>query len=303
MNIYNNLIPLNNSSAVALGFFDGIHLGHKAVIKAAVKQGNLNNLEPTVFTFKQQPSTVLKRKKSEQLITLEDKIGIMKDLKVKNLFYVDFNTIKNLYDYEFVEEVLHKKLKAKKVFCGYNFHFGKKGKADSNTLKELCKKYNIDVTVISQVKDDNKEISSTNIRKMLKKGDVTGANELLYKPFGFSSVVVKGNKIGRSRLKTPTINQNQPENLMLIKYGVYKSYIHLNGKKYDTITNFGVKPTVGSEKPVYETWIPKYNGKDLYGEVIDLRLTKFIRPEKKFDSLQKLQTAIYEDIKKADLDF
>lgn len=283
----------NNYSAVALGFFDGIHQGHRAVIGKMLKVANEKSLTPIVYTFQKNPALLFGR--SVEIITPnEERQHILKDMGVSKVIEDDFLTVKDYSPREFVEKILVEKLNAKEVFCGFNYHFGKGGVADHNTLKEICKEFSINVTVADQVVVDGDTVSSTRIRKLIKNGEMEEVNKLLGHRFGYTSVIEQGNHIGRL-MDTPTINQKLPDNIAIPKFGVYTSLVTIKGEQYVGVTNVGVKPTVGNYKPLSETWLPEYNGPDLYGEVIDTRLLCFQRPEKKFDSLAELEKTIKND--------
>ena len=288
---------IKNKTAVALGFFDGIHLGHRAVIGEMIKASNECGLVSSVYTFYKNPASLF-GKSVEVLTPNEERLHILNEMGVQQVVYDDFEKIMNLEPLEFVEEVLVKRFNASQVFCGFNYHFGKGGTADSQVLKDLCGRYGIDVTVVDPVIFEGEPVSSTRIRKLIKQGDIIKANELLGHRFGFSSVIEEGNHIGRL-MDTPTINQKLPENLAIPKFGVYTSIVTVEGEQYAGVTNIGVKPTVGEYNPLSETWLPLYKGKDLYGKKTDIRLVCFQRPEKKFGSIEELQSAIKNDGKNA----
>lgn len=295
MQIFRDLIPTTENTAVALGYFDGVHLGHQRVIEQAVsckKQG----LTPVVFTFSHTP------KKGDgllQLLTVQQRTERLKALGIEILYIIDFQQVKGLTPEEFVEKVLKNVFNAKKVFCGFNYHFGKNGAGDSETLKALCSQHNIEASVTDPVIMDTKVISSTLIRKLLKKGDIEKANKYLGYDFGYYSVAVKGNQIG-TKISTPTINQQITDDMITPKFGVYASVVTIDGVGYIGVSNVGVKPTIsGNNAPLCETWMPEYTGGDLYGKTIETRLKIFIRGEKKFDSLEKLKNAIQQDGKTA----
>lgn len=299
MEIFDQITPFPKETAVALGYFDGVHAGHRAVIQAAAESGG-NGTVPVVFTFQQRPATVIKQEQPQRLITFEDKIKVMEQLGIQAVYCIDFSQIKDLSEYEFIARVLHKNIKAKQVFCGFNYHFGKNGRGNSHSLQTLGAQLGMETQTLGPVVTKGEVVSSSRIRALLTAGDVQQANSMLSLPFGFSSEVIEGNHIGR-KLETPTINQKMPDDFITIKFGVYASTVTIENKQYWAVTNFGIKPTVGSDYPLYETWIPEYKGAPLYHQKIDLRLRTFLREEKKFDSLQTLQTAIFNDAEQAKL--
>ncbi|MBQ9673491.1 MAG: riboflavin biosynthesis protein RibF [Ruminococcus sp.] len=280
-------------TAVALGFFDGIHLGHKVVIKTMLNCADENSLKPAVYTFKENPTASFGIQ-TPYLTTNEERYNIMKEMGVQIIFEDDFSSIKDLSPEDFVKEVLVKRFNARYVFCGFNYHFGKGGVADSDVLKVICSKYNIGVRVVHPVIIGGSPVSSTRIRNLLKDGKIEEANRLLDHRFGYHSIIEEGNHIGRM-LETPTINQPLPKGMLLPKYGVYTSIVSVNGESYAGVTNIGVKPTVGEYEPLSETWLPNYSGGDLYGLDIDVRLLFFHREEKRFDNLDELKRAIKAD--------
>lgn len=282
---------IQSKTAVALGFFDGLHKGHREVIKKAVEY---ENLASTVFTFKHSPLLDLKKQAPARILTQKQKLKLISDLGVEYFLSVDFKNVMNLSAEEFVKEVLVDKLNAKSVYCGFNFKFGKNGIADSSYLKKLCNNYNIQVESISPVLYNKTIISSTLIRNLLESGDIETANQMLGRPFSFNFIVVHGKKLGRL-LGAPTINQVFPDDFIKPKFGVYASLVKFDDVYTYGVTNIGIKPTVGSEQPIAETFMPEYKGNDVYGKEIQVSLIKFIRPEIKFDNLEALSNQIEKD--------
>lgn len=291
MQIFTELIATTEYTALALGYFDGVHLGHKKVISSAV-ECKKESLTPAVFTFAKTPKGVL------ELSDFKEKCKHLEEIGVEILYVIDFDTVKDKTPDEFVENIVKNVFNAKKVFCGFNYHFGKNGSGNIETLKELCLKNNIETYVINPVLIGDKVVSSTEIRKMLLEGNVEKASEFLGYDFGLTNVAVVGNQIG-TKLGTPTINQQVKEGIILPKFGVYASKVFLEGKEYAGVTNIGVKPTVEGKTPLWETWLPEFKGGELYGKVVDVRLKSFLRSERKFESLEELKEQILKDGKKA----
>lgn len=286
MNIYNNIPNLQNT-AVALGCFDGIHLGHKAVIDATAGQSQLSR---TVFSFSDD---ALYKENSLHIAAFEDKCRILECLGVEHLIVPPFNAIKTYTPEAFFHEVLLERLGAKLVACGENYRFGRNAAGSAATMRGLCETAQIACKVVSPVTHEGEIISSSRIRGCLLDGAVDEAAAMLGRPFGYQFEVVGGRHLGRT-LGTPTINQYFPENFLIPRYGVYASVTEIGGKKYHSVTNIGVKPTVGSEKPLSETWIPDFAG-DLYGQAIRVNLIAFMRDECKFASVEELKAAILQD--------
>lgn len=285
-----NLAELNieGKRALALGFFDGVHKAHREVIEKAEGEG----LVKTVVTFKEDPSLYLSGE-TEYLISDSDKETKLSDLGVKSLVKLDFNEVKDLTAEEFFSQVLLNKLKAKLISCGDNYRFGKKAMGDVKLLKELCEKNGVALCVIKPSLFENELISATRIRKLIKNGEIEKANLMLEGRLSFENTVIKGNRIG-NKFGFPTANITLPEGFIVPKFGVYGTVVTIENENYIGVTNIGVKPTVGSDKVLAETWIQGFSG-DIYGKNIRLQLVKFIRPERKFDSLEALKEQVFKD--------
>lgn len=293
MNVFRTLEPSAGDSAVALGNFDGLHIGHQKVISLAL-DGATDGLLPTVFTFEENPLVDLVGGAGGRLQTQDEKIGFLRSMGVRQLYMLDFRSVKDLSAEEFVEHVLIKCMRAKKVCCGFNFTFGRGGKADSAALSALCKARGVEVSVAQAVLLDGTPVSSTRIRGLVESGRVEDAQRLLGRPFGYCMPVQHGQKLGHS-LGTPTLNQELPQGFVQPKFGVYVSRVSIEGENYFGVTNVGIRPTVGADHPISETWMPDYRGGDLYGKSIRVELLRFLRPEHRFSTLEELQRAIVRD--------
>jgi len=282
----------NQPASVALGYFDGIHLGHKAVINDAVDFAKKNNLIPTVFTLLQSPRKVLFNEKVEGVITVSEKLKILEAMGIAQVYIIDFTEIRNITAEDFVYDILKNCFNAKHAVCGFNYHFGKYALGNRNVLKELCHDIGISTSSQSQILYNDVPISSTRIRKCIADGDIISANAMLGRDYGFCLPVVHGRQLGRT-WGTPTLNQLFPKGLVCPKFGVYASVVTVDGEKFCGVTDIGMKPTVGSDRVVIETWMPDYHGRDLYDEHIDVRLSEFIRQEKKFENLDDLKQEIF----------
>ena len=291
MQVFNGLVKAQQATAVALGCFDGLHKGHQAVIREAVKEKG-NGLVSSVFTFPQSPLTELTGKGKPRLMTNSLKEEMLEELGVEALYLVPFSSVRNLPPETFVEEILKNTLRAEKVFCGYNYHFGVGGTADKEVLKALCLPRGIQVCDLPPVTLEDIPVSSTRIREALEKGEARLARELLGHPFSYDFEVVHGRHIGHL-MGTPTLNQVFPDDYLVPRYGVYASLVSFDQIVTYGVTNVGVKPTVGAEeKPLSETWMPDYDGEALYGKIVKTELLDFIRPEKKFSGLEELRAMI-----------
>ncbi len=282
-----NTLPRRPRS-VALGFFDGVHLGHRQVIRAAARE----DAALCVYTF--NTATFTAKGMPPLLCTDTEEAALLEAQGVEELLRDDFSAVCHLTPEEFVEQVLAQQLCAVQVTCGFNYRFGARGAGDATLLTELCAKQGIAVTVVPSVEVDGISVSSTILRRLIADGEVETAQRLLGRPFSLCQPVMEGNRIGR-RLGLPTINQPLPEKGVHPRFGVYASLVEVDGVRYQGVTNVGVKPTVGADRPLAETYILDYQG-DLYGSCPTVSLLTFLRPEQTFPNLEALSQQIREDI-------
>lgn len=282
-----------NRTAVALGNFDGMHVGHMAVLEAA-KSFESEGLLPVAVLFDEHSLKAITGKAPAMLMTVTERNRIINEngLRMETLV---FNEIRDLSPSDFVEKILVGRLGAAAVCCGYNYRFGKGASGTAQMMSEICGRLGLKCRVSGEVDVDRCAVSSTKIRGFIENGEIEKANKMLGRPFGFSSRVIDGDKRGRV-LGFPTINQIIPEELAMPRFGVYQSVVTVNGEKYKGVTNVGRRPTVGTEKILSETHILDFD-RDIYGENVDVRLIKFIRPEKKFSSFDELARQIKSDAK------
>lgn len=284
-------ITSGERTAVSLGIFDGVHIGHRAVLNSANKSG----LKTAVFTFLSE--TVTTKGNKGVIYTDKRKLELLKSLSVEYIFAPKFSDFKDMPAEDFVKAVLVGVFNAGEVFCGEDFRFGKGAAAGADDLCELCRRYGIKLNVTPPVMYKGQAVSSTRIKNALISGDISSANDMLYEKFGYFEKVIHGNEIGRT-LRFPTINQAIPEKTVLPRFGVYLTEVEVFGKTYRGVSNVGVKPTVGNKEPLMETHILDFSG-DLYGESLKVKLIKFLREEKKFASLNELKRQVDFDIQNA----
>ena len=298
MQIYHSVSEFEKTScktSVALGFFDGVHIGHQNVIKKCVEEKN-DNLS-VVLTFEKSPASILEKHK-KALLTLNDKKQkIIQAIGTDALIFADFSTIKDISPEDFVKIILKEKLKAQQVYCGFNYHFGKNASADTNSLISLCKKYDIKAQISEEIVYKGLPVSSTRIRNSIAEGCIEEANEMLGYNFTVFGNVVSGNHIGRT-LDFPTANIMINNELIMPKFGVYASKAKIGEKAYYGATNIGIHSTVNKkDSPICETYLFDYDGFDLYNEYMECELLHFVREEQKFASLQELKLQIEKDKK------
>lgn len=298
MQSFQTLLPEQQNCAVALGFFDGVHRGHRKVLCGAAAQRQ-NGLLPVCLTFAESPKAVISGKAMPFLMTRGDKLKALEQIGIEHVFFTDFRALMHLSARDFFEQILVNTLRAKKLFCGFNYHFGKNAEGDTEVLKRLCDEFGVELTVVPPEKDNGEVVCSTLIKRLIAEGDVRRANDLLCGSFGVKEVIHHGKHIGHT-LGAPTINQPMTKGLIAPKFGVYASVVTLeDGKEYCGVTNIGIKPTVGGKTPLWETWMPQYSGGEIYGQTADVRLIEFIRAERKFESLDALKEEILRNGQKA----
>ncbi len=284
-------------SAVALGMFDGVHLGHRSVLDLALGQEK-NGLTPAVFTF--SPSAVFRKTSGQDgyVYNWSQKFHTLQNLGFsgENIHFVDFEDVCGLAGEEFCEKILKNRfLNAEAVCCGNDFRFGKDASCGVEDLRRFGKKYGFEVHTADDVKIDGITVSSGEIRQLLLNGRIEKAEKLLGMPYRISGKVVHGRQIGRT-IDFPTVNQLFAEGQLVPAFGVYASTAFIDGKSFDSVTNIGVKPTVGAESsPLAETHVIGFSG-DIYGRFIYIELRKFLRPEVKFNSLDELKAQIAKDV-------
>lgn len=292
MQIIPAIAPVNapQGSAVALGFFDGVHLGHRAVIEAAAAEARRCGLTPAVFTFELPEGSTLK---GGRILSTAQKHARMAAMGVRCVMEPPFADFCALTPEAFVKDILVDCFRAKAVFCGDNFTFGAQAAGNVEMLKQLCAGYGIRVTVVEMARYRGEVVSSTRIRAALEEGRITDANAMLGTPYAVDWEVTHGKKVGTSKLGTPTINQNYPAGTLQPCCGVYLTRIRIGDTWYPAATGIGPRPTVDKEGASVscETYVPGFSG-NVYGQHPVLEFHKYLCPVRKFESLQALADLI-----------
>ncbi len=282
-------------TAVALGFFDGLHLAHRQVLAAAVAQRE-KGLTPCVLLFDDHPQHVLNGKTVPKLLQNEKRDALLTEMGLTAV-NCSFERIRNKSPREFVSQVLRGELNAAFVSCGYNYRFGKNGEGDAAALKALCAAEGVEVCVCPEIDFEGEPVSSTAIRRLIENGEAEKVARLLGRPFSFSAEVIAGDRRGRL-LGTPTVNQKLPDDMVIPRYGVYVSEVRFGGSVHTGVTNIGARPTFQSTEVRSETYILDFDG-DLYGKTVETALVKYLRPVITFDSADALKAQIARDVQAA----
>lgn len=273
--------------AIALGTFDGVHKGHRAVLSLPA------DMQKTAVIFAQPPKALLSGQPSS-IMTAEDKCAALKKIGIDEVFTLDFNRVKDMPPADFLI-FLKEKFAPDLISCGFNYHFGKNAAGNTDMLHDFCRQNGIEFNCHCAACEGGEPISSTRIREHLKNGEIEAANDLLTFPFSFTAEVISGDRRGRT-IGFPTINQKYPSELIPLKFGVYRSKIIADGSEYEGITNIGIRPTFKTDYIISETYIIGFSG-NLYGKSVKIEPLKFVRGEVKFSSVDELKRQIAADIK------
>ncbi len=293
MQIFNNFRKIDNLS-LALGYFDGVHLGHGCVIKNTVKFAEKNSVKSAVITFKNSPTCFFSKKDSQNIISLNDKLEKIEKLGVDYVFVIDFDKDISLLTAEnYLNSRLITYFTPKAITTGFNHTFGS-DKATSAFLKENQKRYNYKYFEIPPITYCNELISSTAIKNFIAKDNFVTAKNLLGYDFYLQGKVIEGDKLGRT-ISFPTANVQYPENILKINTGAYVAKVIIDNKNYQAILNYGKKPTIaGERKNILEAHILNFND-DIYDKCIKIIPLEKIRNEQKFHSLDLLKIQLQKD--------
>ncbi len=300
MKIFKNL-PLNKNyqnSVIAIGNFDGVHIGHKKVLSLALKRAKKIRKKFGLLTFEPLPVMFFNKNiKNHRLDSLNQKISNLQKEKLDFIIIQKFNKKFSKINYKnFISKILFQKIKCNSVYVSKNFKFGNKREGDVKKLKRLEKNFFFKTIIAKPIKKKSKTVSSTTIRKLLKKGDIKKVNSLLSRKWEIIGKVVKGSKRGR-KIGFPTCNIVL-KNYIIPKFGVYSVNIKINKTLKKGIANIGYRPTFNGKKLLLEVNIFNFK-KNLYNKNISVLFNKFIRPEKKFKSIVELKNQIKKDIRLA----
>ncbi len=286
---------IQEQTAVAIGKFDGIHIGHRRLLEE-ILSAKREGLKACVFTFDPPPAVLFGHSDEKELTTKDEKRILFERMGVDIL--IEFPMTPEtaaIAPEEFVKEILAGSMNAALIVAGADVSFGKQGKGDSRLLQNMAAEYGYTVKIISKVCYNGREISSTYVRSAVEAGNMVLAEHLLGEAYFVIGRVVQGNCFGRT-WGFPTANLLPEDRKLLPPRGVYYSEVLLDGKRYRGISNVGYKPTVAKEKvPGVETYLYDFDS-DIYGKEIEVRLLAFKRPEIQFENIESLKKQVLLDM-------
>lgn len=285
----------NAGTAIALGNFDGVHLGHQALIKEMIGIAQKNGYKSSVLMFENHTKSVIDGKGPSLITCMNQRYDILETLGVEIIYKMDFDkSIMNLSPEEFVSKILVDKLNVKAVVVGMDYKFGHKAAGNGQTLKDLGLKYNFKVKILDPIYMDGEIVSSTWVRKSILDGDMKQAKRLLGRNYSILGKVVQGKRIG-NKLGFPTANMEPLINYVLPKNGVYSSETIVDGVKYLSASSVGYNPTFNENVIKIESHIIGFT-KNIYSLNIELVFIEYLRKEIKFDNIDLLKKQILDDI-------
>lgn len=287
---------LNKPLAIALGFFDGVHLGHAALMEKV----KAHPATAAALTFDQHPASSLGKNPVPLLSTVEDRCWIMEEFyQIQKVVLTEFSRIQSMSWRDFISEFLQKELCVQHVVAGHDFRFGKGGEGDTTKLQQTCAELGMTCEIIPAVSVDDQVVSSTHIRKLMEQGAMSEALHFLGHPHIISNKVQHGNKIGKNTLGFPTVNLAVPPGIAVPAFGVYACRVWVGERKFNAVTNIGIRPTVTEEDDkgiTIEGFLLDFPDEALYGQTLRMEFYTHLRGEKKFDSFPELSKQIARDV-------
>ncbi len=276
----------------AIGFFDGLHKGHKKLVDETIKQAKKNNMKATLITFSPSPESVLANKPENLLSTIEERKKIANSLGIEVMIILRFSKeLSELEPIDFYNRII-KTLNVSHLVCGSDFRFGYRGSGNVETLKNI---ENLGLTVVSDIDFKDKRVSSTRIKEGLQKGEIELVNEMLGYEYELNGFVKHGRKKGRT-IGFPTLNLLIEKNKIVPRDGVYVGISTIKGENYMSTINIGHNPTINTvEHKSVESYVHNYN-QDTYGQKVSFKILHYIRCEKKFASVSELIKQMHKDI-------
>jgi riboflavin kinase/FMN adenylyltransferase len=292
-----NIILPNKKRYIALGVFDGIHLGHQKLIRQTVDRAKKNDGISIVVTFDPHPDKIINPESNVFLLTtLEERISLIKEANVDVVLIIKFNeTMSKMLPEDFISKILVDSLQVKELFVGFNYKYGFRGKGNTDLLREYSKFYKFKTNILKPITKNQTIISSTRIKDYIKSGEIEKAQKLLGHDITISGKVISGKDRGKKLLNFATANiETQPNKLIPIN-GVYLVEIKIDNRKYYGLMNIGVKPTFSETERTIEVHIINFN-KKIYNKKVVVCILQKIREEKYFNRPSLLKKQIEEDI-------
>lgn len=290
----------DNKKVMALGFFDGIHVGHAALLNRTKERAAEVGAVPSVLTFDVHPDTLVFKKNIPLINSAYDRENIIQRcFGIEDILFIHFSQKVMHMDWqEFIDELIDE-MNLVWIVVGHDFCFGYKGLGTAEKLKAHCECRGVVCDIIPAVCRDGIVVSSTLIRELITSGNIEKANEYLGRPHTLTDTVRSGYHLG-TKIGSPTINMRIPEGVIVPKHGVYAAKAYLaDGREFISVTNIGVRPTVSDENHVsVESYLLDFSG-NLYGTTVRIELFSFLRPERKFDSAEELSRQIRHDVESA----
>lgn len=296
---FENFPKSEDETCVAMGKFDGVHLGHRLILEELVRERKYSSV---ILTFNPSPDVFFNRGEQRNLCTFEEQIALFEEFKADYLLVLPFNEETAAIEADEFIELLKDKLNCGKIVGGRDISFGNGGFGDAEYLEKNAVDYDIDVNILDKMIVDEKEVSSSNIRKYLEAGEIEKANAQLGYEYSISGEVSEGFKRGRT-MGFPTLNLKEDEGKVLPKVGVYFTRVNIEGETYNGITNVGVRPTVSDGKIINAETYVSGELPEMYGRKIKVSFEKFLRNEVKFDSFEDLKAQIEKDKTEMDIFF
>lgn len=281
-----------NKRVFALGFFDGVHLGHQALLSECVRLAKAMDCESAAITFEEHPQSLFRPDVPPLISTLSDRFRLMLRYGIDHvyLFPVNLDVMSTPWE-AFLEKLLESG--AAGFVCGHDFRFGRRGEGSAEKLRQFCLERKLLCSIIPEQTMDGVRISSTYIRRQIETGDMATAVRYLGHGHMLTGTVVTGRRLGH-KLGFPTANIELPENVIVPRHGVYACWAYVGRERYMAVCNVGSRPTVQGHQVRTETWLLDFSG-DLYGQAVTLEFLWFIRPERRFESVDVLKEAVLQD--------